>query len=504
MKKIFTFCFLAVIILVACSKKKDPVGNTMPTLSAAKDLTSFTLFKTSNNALKSDVTATISGTTVTIPLTADITNDTFIANFSVSAKAKLFIGAAEMVSGQTPNNYAQPVILTVKAEDGSTANYTVSISRTGIAPNSNINSTTSYYQYTQTFLYVNLATLIPTTISGSPYWGDAYNARAYADFNKDGNIDLMCVTANNTANAGIDVEYYKNFGSGFQKDQTVFNGSVSQYVHGRKAIVGDFDKNGWLDVIIAGHGWDQPPFPGETMKLILNTNGKFTTSQLPLASGFYHSVCAGDIDNDGDLDIFCTNNFGTGSFLLNNGHGNFIYDITLYPTSLAHKNYFTSELYDLNNDGYLDLITTGHEQDGANSIILWGNYTGKYSDTRMTILPKVTNFGIAIGISFIDYNKDGQMDIVVNRTGDGTGPYAFYQGYYIQVLKNTSGVFTDVTATVMSQNANINAPKWVNWYRIQDVNSDGWPDITSDDKYYGLVWINNNGFFTKQSNSTGY
>ncbi|MBD3748075.1 MAG: VCBS repeat-containing protein [Sphingobacteriales bacterium] len=420
------------------------------------------------------------------------------ASFTISSKATIKIGSVVQENNITANDFSNKVTYSVIAEDLSTKNYEVSLAFSGIAPSININSTTSYYTYLQNKLYINLATVIPNTPLYGPYFADAYNARAYADFDKDGDLDIMAVSFNYTENIGLDVEYFRNNGSSFTKDQSVFNGNIPQYVHGRKAIVADLDKNGWPDVIIAGHGFDQPPFPGETVKLMMNTNGKFTTKDLGLPAGFYHSICAGDIDNDGDVDLFLTNNLSVGKFMKNDGTGNFTYDASLFPSELANKNYYTSELYDINNDGYLDLVNTGHEMDGANSVILWGNYTGKYSTSRITTLPKVINNQIAIDINFMDFNKDGKMDIVLVRTGDNTGPLKFYQGYYIQMLRNDGGTFTDVTTSVIPQNADPNAPKWINWIRTQDIDGDGNLDITTDDKFYGLEWKNNNGVFVRQ------
>jgi PBP1b-binding outer membrane lipoprotein LpoB len=379
---------------------------------------------------------------------------------------------------------------------------------TTITANASINNTTSYNQYTQNRLYIDLSTVIPTSASGYNYWGDAYNARAYADFNKDGNLDIIAVCPSINSTPGNDVEYYSNNGTSFVQDQTVFSNGIPQYVHGRKAIVGDFDNNGWLDVIIAGHGWDQNPFPGEQLKMMLNFNGKFTTSTLAMSAAFYHSVCAGDIDNDGDLDLFVTDGKSIGKFLINDGKGNFTYDSNIFPDGLnARGGFYTSELYDINKDGFLDLVVAGHEQDNAKSAILWGSNKLRYNKDNVTILPAVTGNGVVIDIDFIDFDKDGQTDMVLNRTGDGTinnPPYqGFYSNYYVQILKNNNGSFTDVSTTAMPINSvpfssSITKYNWVNWFRVQDINNDGWTDITSDDKYYNLSWVNNNGIFVKQ------
>lgn len=499
MKKLLLILTTICIVTTISCKKETPVIKPPDTiLSDEKVVISFAFLKKDNPALEADIITTIADLKIPVDLPGNITERNLIATFGISAKASVTVNGIEQVSGQTKNDFTAPVIYTVKAENKSTVAYTLTLKASGILPNMAINNTTSFYAYTQNHLYLNLATVMPNTPVHGPYFVDAYNARAYADYDKDGDMDIMAASFNFTSNIGIDVEYFKNAGNSFQKDQSVFGGAAARYVHARKAITGDFDKNGWPDVVIAGHGFDIPPFPGEKAYIMLNTNGKFISKELPFGAGFYHSVCAGDIDNDGDQDLFFTLAYqSVGKFLINDGNGNFTYNASLFPASLAGKNFYTSELYDINKDGYLDLVNTGHEYEGANSIILWGNHTGKYSVDRMVILPKVNGNGAAIDIDFIDYDKNGQTDIVLTRTGDNTGSLAFYTGYFIQIIKNTNSTFTDVTSSVMPQNANPAAPKWVNWLRIHDINNDGWPDITADDKLYNLEWRNNNGVFIK-------
>lgn len=464
-------------------------------VSSQKSLTEFKFLKSINPWLDKDYAGVISGTNVKVDFPHGFATDILSATFVISEKATAKIATIQQVSGETKNNFDQPVTYTVTAEDNTVSTFTVTLNKVGLAPNSDINETTSYHQYISNILYVNLATVMPQTPLYGAYVVDAYNSRAYADFDKDGDLDVMAVSFNFTDNTGVDVEYYKNSNGTFAKDQSVFGANIPTYVHGRKAIIGDFDKNGWTDVVIAGHGYDKPPFPGEEAKIMFNTNGLFTTKTLPLPPGFFHSICSGDVDHDGDVDLFLTNNFSVGKFLLNDGAGNFVYDASLFPSLLG--SYFTSELYDINQDGYLDLVNTGHEMEGANSIILWGNYTGKYSTERMTVLPKVTGNQIAIGISFIDYNADNKTDILLVRTGDNTGSLAFYQGYYIQLLRNDGISFTDVTNSNLLNNADPNAPKWINWLRVHDLDNDGDLDISTDDKLYNLEWKNSNGVFSR-------
>lgn len=98
----------------------------------------------------------------------------------------------------------------------------------------------------------------------------------------------------------------------------------------RDSVIADFNGDGINDIFIADHGVDYEPFPGYQNSLILSApNGKFinATSTLPQILDFTHGATSGDIDSDGDIDLFVTQ---AGSktniphyFLRNNGKGVF-------------------------------------------------------------------------------------------------------------------------------------------------------------------------------------
>lgn len=169
---------------------------------------------------------------------------------------------------------------------------------------------------------------------------------------------------------------------------------------------------------------------------------------------------------------------------------------------ITYVNFFTSELYDLNADGYLDLIATGHEREGAVSTVFWGSYTGKYSREKSIALPKVKDWGVAVDINILDINKDGKHDIILNRQGDGTGVQRRYYGCYIQILmQEPSNKFVDKTATMINGNPQLIHPRidwfWVDWLRLYDTDGDGDMDLVADDRFNNLQWRNDNGVFVK-------
>lgn len=506
----YALFFILGSAISAC--KKTDSDSVVIAKSNAKIIASFDLLKANNPLLSADINGVIQGNTITLDVPANITERNLIASFTVSAQAKLLIANAEQLSGVTKNDFTNPVTYTVKAEDGSSGNYSVQINKKGVSASSTINLTTSYYLYAQkeNFFYTNLATIFESMHKG--YFVDEFAARTFYDFDKDGDLDLIGATFNFDANVGFPVHYYKNNGGVFQRDQSVFEGTVPAYVHARQAVLGDFDKNGWMDVLIVGHGYDKAPFPGEKQKYLMNFNGKFTTRELALPAGtrlpFTHSGASGDIDNDGDVDIFLTSTMvkESGIFMMNDGKGDFVYDPSVFPSDITGKNYYTSAIYDLNSDGYLDLAISGHDNDAnvaiypniaAKPMVLWGSVTGKFTSGNSTVLPIIGSYGVTNNINFMDYDKDGKTDILLTKTGDGTS-LPFYKGYYLQLLKNNGGTsFADVTTATIGKFRNDTPPKWIIWLRPHDIDNDGDTDITSEDKFDSHVWVNNNGMFTK-------
>lgn len=503
------FFLLLFVSIISCKKSNVET----PKLASDKLIISFSLTKAKNSSLGNDLIGNVQGTTITIDIPASIIEREFIADFTISAKAKITVSNVSQISGITKNNFTSPVIYTITAEDGSTATYSVQFNKLGNSPLASINQTTSYFIYAQkeNFFYTNLSTIFQTQHGG--YFVDEFLARSFFDFDKDGDLDLIGGTFNFDANVGFPLHYYKNNGGTYQRDQSVFIGTTPAYVHPRQSILGDFDKNGFMDVVIVGHGYDKPPFPGEKSYIMMNNNGRFTSKELPLPAGsrlpFTHSVCSGDIDNDGDIDIFMTSTSVpvSGIFLKNDGAGNFTYDASIFPSDITGKNYFTSVLYDVNADGYLDLTIVGHDNDAAvaqfpnisaKPMILWGSETGKYISTNSTLLPVIVNYGVSNNINILDYDKDGKIDLLVTKTGDGATTLPFSQGYYVQLLKNNGNKsFADVTTTTVSKFRNDNPPRWIPWLRPQDIDNDGDLDITSEDKFDSHVWINNSGVYTK-------
>ena len=323
--------------------------------------------------------------------------------------------------------------------------------------------------------------------------GRRVSAVAYADFNQDGHIDIFYAPGDGWQHNTFPAELYLNDGAGcFSLDTSFFNGNPPRRLAPRKALTGDFNGDSRMDVFVLGHGYDKPPFPGEAPYVILSSaNGYVLGSGLDTFIGFQHGGASGDIDADGDIDVFVThlNSSRAPFFLINDGTGSFTMD-TDRTEGLA-RGLYTAELVDVDGDDFLDLLAAGAEFDREGNLptqILWGDSTGVFSTAKATILPRVPGRGIVVDIDVSDTDEDGDKDIVINRTGDPSTNN--YRGYYVQLVEQVGvRLFEDKTAQLLFENEDTDA-YWIKWIRLCDCNSDGHVDIVVDDAARNLIWEN--------------
>ena len=123
--------------------------------------------------------------------------------------------------------------------------------------------------------------------------------------------------------------------------------------------LGDVDRDGDLDLFDANSG-SLVDIPGEPEnnqpnRVWLNDgNGNFSDSGQRLGSEESFAVALGDLDGDGDLDAFVGNR-GADTVWMNDGRGNF----SDSGESMGNRETLRVSLSDLNGDGDLDAFTWG-------------------------------------------------------------------------------------------------------------------------------------------------
>ncbi|MDY9918564.1 MAG: CotH kinase family protein [Proteiniphilum sp.] len=95
-------------------------------LSSISQLDSFTFHPKFNEDLEETVSVMRSGTDITVSIPYSVSPDGLIATFTYSG-ASVKIGDVEQVSDVTKNDFSEPVVYSVIAEDGTKTDYTVTV-----------------------------------------------------------------------------------------------------------------------------------------------------------------------------------------------------------------------------------------------------------------------------------------------------------------------------------------------------------------------------------------
>lgn len=216
--------------------------------------------------------------------------------------------------------------------------------------------------------------------------GVAYGDVAWADYDSDGDLDLLITGI--ASPQELVTRLYRNEGgfvfvdSGVPLEPLAF-GSVDW---------ADYDLDGDPDILLAGG--QLSPFMLEGIVLVYtNENGTFTRNTVGRRGIYYGSAKWGDFDNDGDSDILLsggthpylaadTHPLGSrlGQFLTNEGNGRFepfaIPGVGTVFVSAAQFGHADAGDYD--NDGDLDLLMAGRTGAEGAATAEWRNELSRW------------------------------------------------------------------------------------------------------------------------------
>lgn len=248
----------------------------------------------------------------------------------------------------------------------------------------------------------------------------------------------------------------------------------------RKLIINDYFGDGKKSILISSSGSDLPPFPGDYIQIVsFDSQLNIKLKDINEVKGYYHAGASGDIDNDGDIDLLMYSGGGQSKmgpvYFENIGKGEFKYNPNLivglnYMINNPNS-YYCIELFDVNNDGFLDIILGGWGKDVSNRI-LWGSSKHTFDTTNQTILPKELNYSGVMDITFSDIDSDGDIDIILLSEID-------YKGFGIQIIENTKDKFIDIT-TLKVDVPYMKNSLWFAWLRLFDIDYDGDYDLVGD------------------------
>ncbi len=215
----------------------------------------------------------------------------------------------------------------------------------------------------------------------------------------------------------------------------------------------------------------------------------FQETTVPFLDFWFSSSAIVDIDNDGDKDVIISGAVDTTSggpdttiaqVYINDG-GTFSLSTSFEIEKALHLG--DMKLFDVNNDGLLDLVITGLSYD---DIVNYKLYT--YINTGNSFELQDDAIGKIFGsINYGDFDNNGSLDFITNGTQyiEGTGFVNI-----LDIYKNTAGSFDkSVLLNEGSQNGNVH---------LVDFNNDNALDFVQigvDVNYDPLfkIFINNEG-----------
>jgi hypothetical protein len=287
-------------------------------------------------------------------------------------------------------------------------------------------------------------TEVPNAFGTQPCGGNGCwtNYLRLTDIDGDKDLDVIIVNATGFFSKGATAQplvVYTNDGKGVFTDASATAvGGYTGWV--RQVAMGDVDMDGDLDMY-APSAWNDPD------KFFINDGkGVFTdelATRLPGVASHAGAARFGDVDNDGDLDLLVGDSWAdvkaaVAHLYINDGSGVFTEAMNKVPTVTAGTDGDDFDLIDVDGDFDLDLLYNMHR--GTNN--LWLNDgTGTFTDAPFPAQPANPYHYDPVAC---DVDGDNDLDIWI----DNTGPT-----YMEQLLINDgTGKFTDETAARVTGN----------------------------------------------------
>jgi hypothetical protein len=225
------------------------------------------------------------------------------------------------------------------------------------------------------------------------------------DVTGTGSMDLVLMQTGAQA-----IRVLHNKGGGGYEDFDAAAAGLKASGHAVACAVGDYDGDGLNDLAVA---------LDDAVLLFRNLgHGKFqdVTAEAGLVPRNRPSgITFIDYDHDGDLDLFLTGaplKAGDESNVLWRNNGNKIFTEWTEPTGLGGSGKTEAViLTDFNNDRAVDIAVTG---DGEAPLIFVNPREGKYPTQPLYENAKLP---ATVGITVLDYNKDGWMDLAGTHAG---------------------------------------------------------------------------------------
>ncbi len=257
-------------------------------------------------------------------------------------------------------------------------------------------------------------------------WTNGANP-TFADIDNDGDFDAF------VGNSSY-VKFYRNNGTAVAPNfvaDAAGNPLAAAYCAKAAPTLVDIDNDGDFDAFVGNTSGTVEFFRNDgTAAAPVFVSGK-NGATAEVDAGWYSSPNFADIDNDGDLDLFVGNTYGTVKFYRNNGTAAapaFAADAAGNPLAGFNVGSYASPTFaDIDGDGDLDALVGS----GVSTMKFYRN-NGTASVPSFVAADGVTVInpldGFATGFrstpAFVDIDSDGDLDLF---SGDSSGKMFFFE-----------------------------------------------------------------------------
>ena len=261
------------------------------------------------------------------------------------------------------------------------------------------------------------------------------------------------------------------------------SGTMQTYLGSSGVAVGDANGDGLDDLLLVS---------GDRLRLFLNDDGNFTETTAAAgietpATGECRCAYFGDIDNDGDADLFVGMLEHPNLLFENLGGGRFR-EVPESESGLCSLGHTSSACFgDFDRDGNLDLVVVNGNniylehpdppyaaKNGHADFYFKGSGDGRFVEA--TEEAGLGDTGWALACAASDYDRDGDLDLFV---ANDLGLDLLYQN-------QGDGTFRDVAgdAGIIYHGSSMSAD-------FGDLNGDGWPDLYVSGMASNSRWVLN-------------